>query len=161
NLEVGGRDEIPIIDNLLSITHVLNDGAAFSIMKGQLNLFLIFTVVFAVIVIDFARRLPETARVEALTLGMVFGGMIGNFLDRLTRGVVVDMIKVYWGWEPGRSWFVERFGTYVYPIWNVADALLVVGLIAFLLFYLLQGDSEPMLDELDELDEEDGVPSGP
>ncbi len=157
SIAYGGRDEIKLIDNLLSIIHVTNDGAAFSIMKGQLNLFIIFTIVFAVIVLDFARRLPENARFEALTLGMVFGGMIGNFVDRATRGVVVDMVKVYWGWEPGKSWFESTFGTYVYPIWNVADALLVVGLLAFVLYYFLQGDTEP---ELDELDEEEGVPSG-
>lgn len=158
SLEVGGRDEVVIVDNLLSIVHVLNDGAAFSIMRGQLNLFVVFTLVFGVIVVDFARRLPETARVEALTLGMVFGGMIGNFIDRITRGEVVDMVKVYWGWEPGRSWLVSKFGTYVYPIWNVADALLVVGLIAFLLYYLMQGDSDPQLDDIDD---EEGVPTGP
>ena len=158
SLEVGGRDEIVIIDNLLSIIHVLNDGAAFSMMRGQLNLFMVFTLVFGVIVIDFARRLPEEARVESLLLGMVFGGMIGNFIDRVVRGEVVDMVKVYWGWEPGRSWLIEQFGTYVYPIWNVADALLVVGLIAFLLYYMVQGDSDPQVDDLDE---EEGVVTGP
>jgi len=158
NLEVGGRDGIEIIPNLLSIIHVLNDGAAFSIMRGQLNLFVIFTLVFGVIVLDFARRLPERARVEAITLGMVFGGMIGNFIDRITRGEVVDMVKVYWGWEPGRSWLIDRVGTNVYPIWNVADALLVVGLLAFVLYYFVQGDSEP---ELDDLDDEKNVASEP
>lgn len=151
SLEYGGRDEVTIIPNLLSLVHVLNDGAAFSIMRGQISLFMIFTVVFGAIVLDFARRLPDDARVEAVTLGMVFGGMIGNFIDRATRGgEVVDMVKVYWGWEPGRSWLIERVGTYVYPIWNVADALMVVGLIAFLVYYLVQGDREPELDDLDE-----------
>ncbi|MEN0067145.1 MAG: signal peptidase II [Myxococcota bacterium] len=158
SLELGGRDEIVLIENFLSIIHVRNTGAAFSMMEGQMSLFMIFTVVFAVIVIDFARRLPETARVESVLLGMVFGGMIGNFLDRVRQGEVVDMIKVFWGWEPGRSALIEQFGTYVYPIWNVADALLVVGLLAFVAYYLMQGDSEPQLDDLDE---EEGVPSGP
>ena len=159
SLEVGGRDEIVIIDNFLSIIHVLNDGAAFSLMRGQLNLFVVFTLIFGVIVIDFARRLPENARVEAVTLGMVFGGMIGNFIDRVARGgEVVDMVKVYWGWEPGRSWLIDQVGTYVYPIWNVADALLVVGLIAFLLYYMVQGDSDPQVDDLDE---EEGVSTAP
>lgn len=156
SLEVG-RDEVTIIPNFLSIIHALNDGAAFSIMRGQLNLFVIITLVFSVIVIDFARRLPEDAKVEALTLGMVFGGMLGNFIDRVRQGVVVDMVKVYWGWEPGRSWLVDNVGTYVYPIWNVADALLVVGMIAYLGYSLFQGERDPQVDDMDE---EEGVATG-
>lgn len=156
SLELG--QDVPIIPNLLSITLAMNDGAAFSMLRGQISFFVFITVIFTFIVLDFARRLPENARVEAVTLGMVFGGMMGNFIDRLVRGEVVDMVKVYWGWEPGRSWLIENVGTYVYPIWNVADALLVVGVIAYLGHYLLQGESDPQLDEMDE---EEGVVSGP
>lgn len=161
NLEQG-RDEIVIVPDLLSIVHARNTGAAFSMMEGAQGLFLAITVLAIVIVAVFLYWLERDARFEALTLGMVFGGILGNGIDRLLYRSVTDMVKCYVGMEPASSWLIERFHTNVYPIWNVADALLVVGVSLFLLRYALQGDSEPRLDDEDLLEAiEPAVPPEP
>ncbi|HHO53101.1 MAG TPA: signal peptidase II [Deltaproteobacteria bacterium] len=149
HLEPMSHDEIVIVPDLLSIVHARNTGAAFSMMEGAQALFLAITVVAIVIVTVFLYRLERDARFEALTLGMVFGGILGNGIDRLLYRSVTDMVKCYVGFEPVSSWLIEQLGTNVYPIWNVADALLVVGVSMFLLRYALQGDSEPRLEEDD------------
>ena len=60
------------------------------------------------------------------------------------------MVKCYIGTEPMASWLIHSWArTNVYPIWNVADALLVVGVTVFLLYYLFQGDMDPILDDDD------------
>ncbi len=161
NLEVL-RDEIVVVPNLVSIVHAQNTGAAFSMMDGQLGLFLIITVIGVALVIGFqfgqrAEQLTERQSwFTSLILGMILGGILGNGIDRLLQGRVTDMVKCYWGFEPGRSWLIDQVGTNVYPIWNVADALLVVGVIAFLVGSLLQRDADPLL-----VDDEGGAEATP
>ncbi|MBX2799587.1 MAG: signal peptidase II [Myxococcales bacterium] len=148
NLELR-QDEIVVIPELLSIVHVQNIGAAFSILEGQRTFFLLVTAVAVVIAIGFMafiKRGPGNGFVS-FTLGLVFSGIVGNGLDRLIQGYVTDMVMCYAGFEPAKSWLIERFGTHVYPIWNVADACLVVGVTAFLLSFLFQGEREPLLDD--------------
>ena len=152
-LEPGpGGDEITLIPGLLSIVHAKNIGAAFSMLEGQQGLFLVITLVAVVIVAGFLYLIRDTPRPEGLgfTIGLLAGGILGNAIDRARVGEVTDMVKCYWGFEPGRSWLIDQFGTYIYPIWNVADAMLVVGVIASLLYYLFQPDADPLLDDGDE-----------
>jgi signal peptidase II len=146
NLEPG-RDEIVLIPDFMSIVHAQNTGAAFSTMEGQMVIFLVFTIIAVFVVLDLVRRQEPLERFVPMTLGMIFAGAVGNGLDRLLQGHVTDMIKNFAGFEPAASWFVERFGTNVWPIYNIADSLLLVGVAAFGLHYLFQGDREPVTDE--------------
>jgi signal peptidase II len=147
NLELS-ESEIPVVPGWLSIVHAQNTGAAFSTMEGALPLFLVFTVIAVVVILDLVRRQPADLRIIPLSLGMILAGAVGNGLDRARMGHVTDFVKVYAGHEPLRSWFVEsRFGTNVWPIFNVADSLLLVGVAVFGLYWLTLRDSEVMPDD--------------
>jgi signal peptidase II len=138
-----GVTEHQIVDGWFSIVHARNPGAAFSMLEGQLPLFLLVTLIAIPILLDLLRRQPPRDRFVPFTLGLVFAGVIGNFVDRVVRGgEVVDFLKVYAGHEPLRSWFISRVGTNVWPIFNVADSLLVVGVTLFLLYWLLEREGE-------------------
>lgn len=143
------RDEIVVIPKLLSIVHAQNTGAAFSVMEGQMGLFYVITAIGVLLVAGFhwqMRTQPGATLVSGL-LGAVFAGIVGNGIDRVLYGRVTDMVKCYWGFEPGRTWLIEQFHTNVYPIWNVADSLLVMGILTFLVVQLFQRDTEPMLPD--------------
>ena len=151
NLEPG-VDEITLIPQFMSIVHAQNTGAAFSTMEGQMILFLVFTLVAVVVVLDMVRRQPATERFVPFTLGLIFAGAVGNGLDRLLQGHVTDMIKNFAGFEPARSWFIAQVGTNVWPIYNIADSLLLIGVAAFGLHFLFQGEREPVADEDEALE---------
>lgn len=137
-------DEIPVIPGWLSIIHAQNFGAAFSSLEGQYWLFIVFVAVATVIIFEFMRRLPADNAFLAVTLGMMLSGTWGNGLDRLTKGHVTDFIRVYTD-SPGlKAWFIDNFGTNIWPIFNVADSVLLVGVTIFLVHYLFLEEEEPV-----------------
>lgn len=146
NLELS-VDEIDIVPGWLSIVHAQNTGAAFSSMEGMLGLFLVFTAIAVVVIVDLVRRQPADLKMIPSSLGMILAGALGNGIDRARLGYVTDFVKVYAGEEPLRSWFLERFRTNVWPIFNVADSLLLVGVALFGLYWLLLRDDEVQADE--------------
>ncbi len=104
----------------VALTYVMNPGAAFSLLAGQpsslrLPLFVTVTVLALVAVIFYFRRLPHGDHLSALALGLVSGGAIGNLVDRLRFGQVVDFIEV------------GVRGVYTWPVFNVADSAVSVG----------------------------------
>ncbi len=108
------RQQIPIIENLLYFTSHRNKGAAFGILQGQMWLFFIVTVVVVVFVVYYMRKYAKESKLLGISLGLVLGGAVGNFIDRVFRGEVVDFIDVY-------------IFTYDFAIFNVADMALVIG----------------------------------
>lgn len=140
-------DEIPIVPGWFSIVHAQNTGAAFSTMEGQLGLFLVFTLIAVVVILDLVRRLPAESRFIPLSLGLILSGAVGNGLDRLRLGYVIDFLKAYGGHEPLRSQLIERFGTNVWPIFNIADSMLLVGVALFVAYWVMLRDTEVADDE--------------
>ncbi len=135
-------ESIPILLNFLSISHAINKGAAFSFLHDfeyRLYVFYLFTAIALFVVVQSFRQLVPGDRAQAFALGAILAGALGNFTDRLLAGQVTDMVKVYAGAEPWRSWAREYFGgRTVYPIWNVADAAILIGVGVFILLYLLE-----------------------
>ncbi len=137
------RQEIPVIPDFLSITHARNKGAALSMLDDfeyRLWVFYAFTAVALYVIITGYRQLPSTDRVQALAMGFILSGALGNFIDRVWMGEVTDMVKVYAGFEPVRGWALSTFHTNVYPIWNIADAGIFIGVGLFALAYLMGWD---------------------
>ncbi len=95
-----------------------NDGAAFSLMSGlggwQRWLFVALAGGFAVFIVYELRRLPVADWPQGLAYGLVLGGALGNMIDRLLSGYVVDFVLLHW-----RDWY--------FPAFNVADAALSCG----------------------------------
>ncbi|MSQ03580.1 MAG: signal peptidase II [Myxococcales bacterium] len=137
NLEL--RDELSVIQNFLAITHATNKGAAFSALdhfEYRLPVFYGFTAVAVVVIVQGWRELPDRDRLQAFAMGAILSGAIGNLIDRIMAGEVTDMIKVYAGFEPVQSWARRTLGTNTYPIFNIADAAIVVGVGLFVLVYI-------------------------
>ena len=106
---------ISVIDGFFYITRTSNTGAAFSILEGKTILFLIISIVTIIILIKYIKSFKDKL-INNFSFGLVIGGVLGNFYDRLFLGYVRDFIKI------------NLFG-YNYPIFNIADACIVVGVI--------------------------------
>lgn len=111
-MELG--ESIPIIDQFLYLTSHRNRGAAWGILQGQMMFFYIITVIVIIGVIYYIQTEGRKKPMLGIALGLILGGAIGNFIDRLFRKEVVDFINVY-------------IVNYNYPIFNIADAALVIG----------------------------------
>ncbi|WP_231759541.1 signal peptidase II [Microbulbifer elongatus] len=118
-----------IIPGLLQFTYAENYGAAFSFLADaggwQRWFFGAVALVFSAVVIVWIRRLPSIKRWEPTALALILGGALGNLWDRMLLGYVRDFISVYYG-----SWH--------FPVFNVADMAISVGaamLVIELLFF--------------------------
>ena len=111
----GHVDAIP---GLFHLTYVQNTGAAFSLFEGMQWLFaLIFALFTALVLWDYVKKLMPFSTFERWMIVAIYGGGLGNMIDRVRLGYVVDMIRVD---------FME------FPVFNVADCFITCGCIALL-----------------------------
>lgn len=115
----------PIVEGFLSLSHVRNYGAAFGILSDadlpyQAVLFSGLSLFALVAIAVYAWRLPVTSRLPQLALSLILGGAIGNLIDRLRLGYVVDFVHVYW---KRHQW----------PDFNLADSAITVGVTLLIL----------------------------
>jgi signal peptidase II len=126
NLAVGERVEV--IGDLVMLWHVRNSGAAFSILQGELWLFLLVSALALGLIVYFHRSLRRQPPWVHAILGAVLAGALGNLTDRLLRGgSVIDFVSV-------------GIGDVRFPTFNVADSALTVG-IGLLVIYLTFAES--------------------
>jgi signal peptidase II len=111
---------IPAIEEVFQITRTFNNGAAFGFLPESGDVFLVIAVVVVFALFLFFPRIPEPARLTRLATGLVCGGALGNALDRLEYGHVVDFIHYQ---IPG----------IVSNVSNLADHAIVLGVL--LIFY--------------------------
>ena len=114
---------IPIIENIFHITYIENPGAAFGILANQRMLFLILTAVIVGVMIYLYCSLSNKKSLTAISLGIVVSGAIGNFIDRFMQGTVTDFLDF-------RIW----------PIFNIADIAICVGLALICYFIIIKGE---------------------
>ncbi|QAS51078.1 signal peptidase II [Halobacillus litoralis] len=107
---------IQIIENFFYLTSHRNQGAAWGILQGQMWFFYIITVVVIGFVIYYLHQYGKESRFIGIALSLILAGAIGNFIDRVVRKEVVDFANTY-------------FFSYNFPIFNVADSALVIGVI--------------------------------
>lgn len=110
-IELG--ESIKVIDNFFYITLAHNTGAAWSILEDKRILLLIITV-FVLFLINKYMNKEELNKLECLSYGMIIGGIIGNLFDRIVFSYVIDFFDF------------KIFG-YNFPIFNLADTFIVVG----------------------------------
>lgn len=124
NLDLG--EQISVIGNFFLITSHRNRGAAFGILQDQRIFFIIITIAILAGIVWYFNSVRKSARAILLIgLTLVFGGAIGNFVDRVRFGEVVDFVQL-------------NFGTYTFPIFNVADSAIVIGVILIILDTLIE-----------------------
>ena len=120
NLAVG--EQARLLGDLVQVWHAQNRGAAFSLFQGGTVVFLIVSVLSIGMVAYFHRSLRDRSLWLHVVLGIVLGGTLGNFIDRLLQGYVTD-------------WLSIGIGDTRWPTFNVADSSVVVG-IGILVIYL-------------------------
>lgn len=116
-----------LIPDVLRLDYVLNKGAAFGILQNQRLFFLITTLIVCVVGIILLVKLPKKHWLLTISAGMLLGGAIGNLIDRVVIGQVRDFINV--------SLIDTLFG-YSFPVFNVADICVVLGVIALAIYIL-------------------------
>ena len=110
---------VTVIDNFFSLTYVLNNGAAFSIMASQTFLIILITLLcLAFVVYELKKNLND--RVQSIAYSLILSGLLGNFVDRLIDGYVIDYLSF-------------KIFNYNYPVFNLADILIVVGVFIILI----------------------------
>jgi signal peptidase II len=124
-----------VIADLFNLTYLTNNGAAFSILAGQpavwRQLFFIGAAGAALVFIWIAQRsFGRNSIVCSLSLALIAGGAIGNLIDRIRYGFVVDFLDVY-------------IGAHHWPAFNIADSAITIGVILFIIKNLLFERQQP------------------
>lgn len=119
------HESIPLIENFFSITSHRNAGAAWGILQGQMVFFYIITTIVIIGLIYYMEKYARDNKLTAVALGLMLGGAIGNFIDRLLRQEVVDFLDV-------------MIFKYDFPIFNIADSSLVLGVILFFIATIIE-----------------------
>ena len=112
--------EVPAIGHFVGITNVRNSGAAFGFAPAGAGLFLIASVVVAIGLLVYVARNQGTTWNDAV-LGLIMGGTVGNGFDRIAYGTVTDFVNFHF-----------------FPVFNVADSAISIGVVALLAGYLLR-----------------------
>ena len=108
-------ESVVLIQNFLSFTYLENPGAAFGIFPYRTTLFIIVTIAVIAFIFYYFRNLPQHYRLMRLGLALQLAGAVGNLVDRIRMGYVVDFINLsFWP-----------------PVFNVADVAIAVGIIVF------------------------------
>lgn len=115
-------ESIPIVLNIFHITYVNNPGAAFSILRGRAPVFIVITLLALALSLYFFYRIDRERIWLRLGIALEMGGAVGNMIDRLRFGEVVDF-----------------FDFRIWPVFNVADCAVVVG-VALICWELLRED---------------------
>ena len=109
---------LPIIKNILHLTYVTNTGSAFGLFKN-FNIFLIcFSIIAIIVIFYYLKSIVKNEKLLQFAVGLLLGGTIGNLIDRLLYGAVIDFIDF-------RIW----------PVFNIADSAVTIS--ALLLIILM------------------------
>jgi len=113
---------IPVINNVFHFTYQLNDGAAFSILGGKTVFLSIVSVVIILGILAYIFIKKPSNNLELLSLTLIIAGAVGNLIDRVFRGAVIDFLD---------------FTLINFPVFNIADCFVVIGGVLFF-FYVLK-----------------------
>lgn len=119
------NQQYQVINNFFYITSCHNDGAAWGLFSGNKIIIIIFTIIALLVIYRYMYLFKKNMR-NNLAFGLLIGGIIGNFLDRILFGYVRDFFDFY-------------IFNYDYPVFNIADICIVVGII-LLIIAILKGE---------------------
>ena len=114
-------DSVVIIKDFFYISYVRNTGAAWSIFSDNTWIVILFSMIIIGVIILYICKNKPKSNVEKIGYSLILGGAIGNFIDRIVYGYVIDFFDFY------------IFG-YDYPIFNVADTFIVLGVIVLVIY---------------------------
>ena len=110
------NESIPIIKNAFHLTYTTNTGSAFGLFKGFNLFFILFSVIVIFVIFYYLKQVKEKEKLMLFSLGLLLGGTIGNLIDRIAYGSVIDFIDF-------RVW----------PVFNVADSAVTISIILLII----------------------------
>lgn len=119
-------DSISVIQDVLYITSHRNRGAAWGMLQNQMWFFYLITIVFVIAIVYYLKKFGKRDKLLGVALGLILGGALGNFIDRVFRKEVVDFIHTY-------------IFSYNFPVFNVADSSLCIGVALLFIQTLMEG----------------------
>ena len=125
-LRLRENSPINIIDGFLQFSFVENYGAAWGILQDKRLFFIILTALVVLVLASYIKLNKKLNKLTVTAISLVIGGAMGNLIDRIKMGYVIDFIDVDFG------------NLYDFPVFNFADSFIVVG--TFLMAYLLLTD---------------------
>lgn len=121
------QGSISVIEDVFSFTYVENRGAAFGILQNQRWLFIVLTIIICIGLFYYIYTTDNMPLILRISLCLILGGAIGNLIDRIKNGYVVDMFHLT---------FID------FPVFNVADCFVVIGTILLACYLLfIEGQS--------------------
>lgn len=125
------RTGVTVVNGVWDFQYVENPGAAWGLLsradeKFRAPFFIIVSIIATVLIVSYYVRAPERLAIRRWALALVFGGAIGNFLDRIRLSYVIDFID--WHWQDKWHW----------PTFNVADAAISIGVVLLLIESFLE-----------------------
>lgn len=122
-------ESIPVLGSFFRLTHVENPGGAFGLFRDSGSIFTVLSFVAVIFLFWTVHRYPARLMGTRIALGLVLGGAVGNLIDRVRMHRVVDFFDV-------------GFGDLRWPVFNVADVAVVLGVAMFLIVSMRSGDSD-------------------
>lgn len=119
--------EIPIIEGVFNLRYVENTGAAFSILQGKTAVLTIIPIIACVVIIYVLVSKKIKSKLGTWGISLILAGAVGNLIDRVFRGAVVDMFD---------------FELINFPVFNVADICVTVGAVLFFIYAIFFYDNK-------------------
>lgn len=120
-----GQPDITVIEGFFDFSYLENRGAAFGIFQGRVYLLAFVTVIIMAVLFVMYQKTKKKTKLLTISTALIMTGAIGNLIDRLRYGFVVDFIS--WHWK----------NTYYFPTFNVADICITVGT-GLLILYIIK-----------------------
>lgn len=122
------HQSISLIKDFFSITYAKNTGVAFSFLEGQVPFIIIMTSIIIIIILKYIKT-TNSDKYENICYGLIIGGAIGNLIDRIFYGYVIDFLDF------------NLFG-YSFPIFNLADTAIVIGIFTLIILSLIESRNQ-------------------
>lgn len=120
-----GQPDITVIEGFFDFSYLENRGAAFGIFQGRVYLLAFVTIIIMAVLFVMFQKTKKKTKLLTISTALIMTGAIGNLIDRLRYGFVVDFIS--WHWK----------NTYYFPTFNVADICITVGT-GLLILYIIK-----------------------
>lgn len=116
------KTDITLIPGLFDLVYRKNTGAAFSILSKHVYLLGIISIIFSIAIIIYVIKFKPSHPLQRTSIALIFAGAVGNGIDRLCRGYVIDFIE---------TTFIN------FPVFNIADISITIGAVLLILFVIL------------------------
>lgn len=120
------KEPIIVIENFFKLNYLENYGAAWGILKNQRYFFIIITILVIILLAAYAKLNRNLSKLSKVSMSFIIGGAVGNLIDRIKMGYVIDFLDINFG------------NIYDFPVFNFADSFIVIG--TFIMIYLVFTD---------------------